>query len=1192
MSANRKNAKASPGSETSGKTPAVVRRRGFFRLWMLAGLLLASVALGPSVASRVPQVRDRVVEALAPAVDGTLTVTAATADWWSPLSLRGIELRDREAKVIVAVPEIASEAPLWRLAIAMGSSMRFKCSKPQVSIAVRDRGSDLEDVLAPMLKQESEGGNAAPIALEVIDGTVELDDPEHSRRALLSNLNFKFSRTSNQQIEVELNSSAQTDTDDSPGEVHLELQLQPKEGAAGGESYVGRFHAKDVDLQLLEPILTRLQGGGTVTGALDSDLQFDWETGAAPVGSITGNAAIRGASLSGPFLAAGDVLRSETVTWDGTIQSRDGTLTMDRFELRSDFGEGDITGTIELPAGPKADVTEDRGTGRSRIRLSDANVQGTVRIDLVRLFAAIPRTIHLREGVEITSGELRGEFRTGEVQGAPALKATAVVQDLAGTRDGQPISELPPVGMKLTAHEADPGIVVDEILCRLDWLQASAAGDVHQGSFKVRCDLDRLTQQLDDVVDLAGTSLKGKLSLDGKWQLRDSGRIEGETNGVAERLVVVIPGRRELREDRLELLANVDASLKRVESASLRIAGAGDEFVARLLEPVNLESDNPTWPIDLRLTGGIATWLARSPVGIVPADWQVAGKITGQTRIDMSPKQVAVDSLRADLESLSIRGADWQADEPLAKLEGDAVWNSAGQQLDVPNLTLTARTLAARCQSLRWKSSAEGLTEAAGLVAIQADLSRVARWLPASTHSEWGTPSGVMTGKFRLADNNGRLEFSADVDSPDFALQKGSSPAGRTGADGASASATPLAVAVAGTWDGPGDLLQLDRCQVKALGNSCDIKGRISRVRSQQVADLSGSLTYDMESIASRFFPQVQIVGKGSHELSLRGPLRVAGETVPVRAVSTRRNSAGDRGSAGAAPVVSSDLQGTAGVGWSKALAYGVKVGAGELDLKLIDGILRAAPLELGVDQGRIHLAPQFLLNQNPLLLVQDEGPLVDHVHLTPELCSTWLKYVAPLLADITESDGTFSVDLSKLALPVSDPKQGDIAGTLKIHGAGVRPGGFALQLISVGRQIEAVVRRTAPRPARETASTVLDLPEQSVPFRMVQGRISHENFQMQVGDLAIRTSGSAGLDDSLDLVADVLIPEDWVARDRYLKKLAGRTLRIPIRGTIRKPQIDSRAVSGLAEQIAGSAAESAVEGLLEQQLKRLIPGK
>jgi hypothetical protein len=68
-----------------------------------------------------------------------------------------------------------------------------------------------------------------------------------------------------------------------------------------------------------------------------------------------------------------------------------------------------------------------------------------------------------------------------------------------------------------------------------------------------------------------------------------------------------------------------------------------------------------------------------------------------------------------------------------------------------------------------------------------------------------------------------------------------------------------------------------------------------------------------------------------------------------------------------------------------------------------------------------------------------------------------------------------------------------------------------------------------------------------------------------------IRTHGSVGLDQTLDLVAEIALTDEILSRVRFLGNLQGRTLEIPIQGTLPRPRLARGGVGRLAEQLGQS---------------------
>jgi hypothetical protein len=108
----------------------------------------------------------------------------------------------------------------------------------------------------------------------------------------------------------------------------------------------------------------------------------------------------------------------------------------------------------------------------------------------------------------------------------------------------------------------------------------------------------------------------------------------------------------------------------------------------------------------------------------------------------------------------------------------------------------------------------------------------------------------------------------------------------------------------------------------------------------------------------------------------------------------------------------------------------------------------------------------------------------------------------------------------------------------------------------------------------------------------MKGGRVYHRGLQIQVKDTLLVTSGSVGTDQTLSLVVEVPIREEWIAKDRLLSGLRGQTLKIPVAGTVGRPQLDARTLEQLAGQLFQNAAGQMLENKLQDGLNKLLRPK
>jgi hypothetical protein len=292
-------------------------------------------------------------------------------------------------------------------------------------------------------------------------------------------------------------------------------------------------------------------------------------------------------------------------------------------------------------------------------------------------------------------------------------------------------------------------------------------------------------------------------------------------------------------------------------------------------------------------------------------------------------------------------------------------------------------------------------------------------------------------------------------------------------------------------------------------------------------------------------------------------------------------------------PFVHPQLRADAVVGWDAASAYGVDFGPQQVSMLLQNGTLSTSPLETSVSGGTVSVAPRLELGAQPAVLVLDQNTRVQSVQITPQMCDEWIKYVAPLLAGTATADGSLSMGISGARIPLATPALAEASGVVVIEQAHVQPGPIAQQLLSAFR--EASTLANAKRPSLsflEEGNNWLEIRQQQVEFQMTQGRIYHRHLSMSLGKVAVQTSGWVGTDETMSVVAQIPINDDWIQDEPLLAGLRGQLIQIPIHGTLSRPQLDRRAFAQVSQQIIGSTAERLLHSELEKGLKKLLGPK
>ena len=281
-------------------------------------------------------------------------------------------------------------------------------------------------------------------------------------------------------------------------------------------------------------------------------------------------------------------------------------------------------------------------------------------------------------------------------------------------------------------------------------------------------------------------------------------------------------------------------------------------------------------------------------------------------------------------------------------------------------------------------------------------------------------------------------------------------------------------------------------------------------------------------------------------------------------------------------------MSGELKLGWTGINAYGLLAGPGRVDAVLNQQVIQVQPMQIALSQGELRLAPAIDLRSEPTLY-QPAGTILSEVILTEEMCEQWLKYVAPMVAESTRVQGVVGLNLTKdTMIPLSRPAAANIAGELIVQQAQVAPGPTTEPLFNIAAQISALVQgQFLPQGGGPTR--LLVMPQQSVPFELKEGRVYHQGMTFYINDVMIRTSGSVGLDQSMDLIAQIPLKDSWLQQQPWLRGIPNQMIQVPIKGSLNKPQANMKILKDLAPNVIGGAAEGILQNELEKGLQKLF---
>ncbi len=378
------------------------------------------------------------------------------------------------------------------------------------------------------------------------------------------------------------------------------------------------------------------------------------------------------------------------------------------------------------------------------------------------------------------------------------------------------------------------------------------------------------------------------------------------------------------------------------------------------------------------------------------------------------------------------------------------------------------------------------------------------------------------------------------------------------------------------SFDETADLIEVPRLELESVPLGIQGQGRVHQVRELALVDLGGSLRCDAQELLN-FLP-----------LELRQELEVQGlKITEFRAQGPLRKLVVEPGAQPELATISNEFQLSTNLSWDSVAGYGLRSELGSVKGSIDAGWLRLEPVTLPVNGGHIRMLPRVELTAESPRFELAKGVFLDRVQLTEPAVRQWLKYAAPLLANSTAVEG-------ELSLLIAEPATGqlghmdtaDIPGIITVHQATIAPGPLLREIQDLIDQISLITGgRALPR-----EQIKLQMAEQQIPFRVMEGRVYHKDFRLEIGDVQIGTTGSVGLDESIDLVMTIPLNDKWLQRGPILQSLQGEVIAINIGGTLDQPRLDLRPLGEFGKRIGFKAAGGLLEKILQGPPPRRRP--
>jgi hypothetical protein len=1114
--------------------PATRSRRRRFLAGGLA-LLVLLAWFAPAVVANTG-LRNRLVRGAAADLNGSVTVGGASLGWFSAVELRDVTLSDSQGRVLAHIPKVATSRTLIGLLLNSSDVGEITIEHPAVEVVCTRDDSNLEDVLRKFLDDKTPPGpTRTPVAVRVVGGTLTLRDAGTGRVGEVTNLDATVSVPGSRSDPIAVKASA-----NAPGRVEVDASV--------GESGCVKLTAGGLALESLAPLLHRFDPDLTVAGSLTADATVNWAKGAA---DIDGKLGVKDLAVSDPALN-GDTLRlaSAELPLKASLAGR--TVRVERAEFTSDVGTASVVGSFN------SDEPLDALLDKPGVKIDAA-------LDIAKLAALFPKLLRVHDGTEFREGKLTVKVESKAGPQGTAWTGSVSTSALRASRGGKDIHWEEPLSVEFAGRvKAGELPTFDKLVCKSEFVAINAKVSPDSVRAAANVYLDRLAARLADFVDLGGVHLDGQGSA---WVVANrspAGDFKAEGGVELKQFAFADRSGKGLREPALKVTANAtgkapDGGPISVAAAQLTMTAGADELRLKLLEPIPDAKKLAAGKLDAIASGDLGRWQKRVGVATSVLDtYRMGGKALARGTVRFTPDTLNVDRLALAIDNARFVGCGLDIDEPHMNATADLSVNLTTRTTTFDKFTINSAPLSVKEGKLVVESPRGGQLIAYGGGPAATNLNRLGMMTgmfadPAGPTAMYGGGKGPI--QFRYTGDVTTFGGSLDITGFAFGPQQQpawTEPTMRLELDGSYTSSTDTVAFKAAKLERPGF----------ALAGS----GSIGKFETTTDANLAGTITYDMAKLTPKLRELVggkfAAVGKGTKPFSFAGaltPLPKPGSRVP--------------------PSVFAAATGELAVGWDAAAVYGFETGQTELRAKLANGVLHLAPVNAVFGGGKVTVEPTVRFEPPPGEATFAKGLLVDHAKLTPAACASAVGYALPAVANAGKAEGEISFRLDEGRVPLGDTQKATVKGALVVHKA----------TLAGGPVLTEVAKLLGDRDGAMTLAN-----EQTVPVRIENGRVHHENLTLKIGAYLVKTTGSVGFDGGLDLVADVPIPGGlpWLKNaPAVAKAVTGKRVRVPVGGTLAAPRLDPQHFQAAVAKLAQDSVKQIGKDLLGKELNKLFPG-
>jgi len=613
--------------------------------------------------------------------------------WFKGIKVADFSFNDNAGQISVQVKEIATKPHYGSILTGNLSFGQTLIDTPNIQINLKDLQAQKAKSSGP---KRPAGKAMQPFVLPVKrmelvlnDGNVKVTDPK-SGTVELSRINSKINlqppgQQSNFDLTMAVAQAGKTSQIQVVGTITPNQTGWSLKGTSGNLT----VDVNDLDLESLGPILALagvdIQAEGLVKAHATGQIK-DGQLEDLNAGINAKNLQITGAELKG------DRLQTSSLDINVKLKQEKEAINIGNLQLKSDWASVTASGIVPTTFKSLDDLLDAK---------SNYNLKGTFNCDLAAVSSQMPKTLGLKEGMQLTSGQLNGNVETSpKVGGQKQIQAYATVSGLEGTVEGKKIALSQPIEAEAQISSDKSGINFDKIDVSASFAKINCAGSTESLKYNVEADLAKLQAELGQFINIGQYQMSGEVSETGQISIEED-RIAASGSGTVKNLRLSSEEGLSASEPmtNIEFAVNMDRKKNLVAVDSVIVNASLGRFSVK--DSVVPLGDEPATPLSLEISVNNVDFEKVQPFAVMfasfPKDMQLAGIANSTISVSSEKKtyKITTDSTKIKGLKLSSPGKKpFEPNEVLLAFEAEIdpeqkAINVKTLQLESPQIKIT-----------------------------------------------------------------------------------------------------------------------------------------------------------------------------------------------------------------------------------------------------------------------------------------------------------------------------------------------------------------------------------------------------------------------------------------------------------------------------------------------------------------------